>query len=492
MTVVPPPPCFLVIPLDARPVCYQAVENLARLTGIQVLLPPASLLGQLKTPAQLEDLRHWMQRTLAKHPIQAAIISLDLLSYGGLIPSRIGEESNEDLIRTLEKSMAILKSVPKLYGFSSVLRIPAYNNDEEEPSYWATWGECLSRFSQRLHQKNILMQNWRSLEWEEEKPPLEVIKDFVTRRERNHWHNLRLLQLLQQNRLGQLVFCEDDRGESGLNVYEAETLRERIESLALTDRAHVQTGADEVAHTLLIKALADQLEDPLRVWMQSPQSLDIMAKFDGQALKNVGLQRIKACGAKRVLHLEEADVVLIMHAPHLRMGDHGVSLPSDTTMNDAYETLAKTTEAIALGKAVVLVDVAYANGADPLLLKALKEEPDVIPQLAAYAAWNTPGNAVGSGLAMGLGYVYAQKYGTGSGSSHRKSMAIHLLDDGVYQSHVRHLWRLSKRPLNSLHLSDALWRHGHWILQVLGLGSKRIEASFPCERSFECEIQFPC
>jgi hypothetical protein len=483
-------PCFLVIPLDARPVCHSAVADLARLTGIQVFLPPADLLGKLKNPGNLPALHQWMERILKQHPIQAAIVSLDLLSYGGLIPSRIGEESNEDLIRELEKGLAILKDVPKLYGFSSILRVPTYNNSEEEPEYWAEWGETLSRFSQNLHKKNILMQNWRSLEWQEEQPPKEVIKDFVTRRERNHWHNLRLLQLLQQKRLAHLVFCEDDRGEYGLNVYEADTLRARVETLELTDFAHVQTGADEVAHTLLIRALSESLEDSLNVFVKSAQSLDVMAKFDGQPLKNVIYQRIKATASKPVLKLEEADVVLIVHAPHYRMGDHGDASQADTTMNDAYETLALTTEAVAQGKAVVLVDVAYANGADPLLLKAIKDEPDVLPQLAGYAAWNTPGNAIGSALAMGLGFVYAQKYGTGSGSRHRKTLATRFLDDGVYQSHVRHLWRLSQRPLNQVHLTDALLRHGQWILNTLGLGNKRIDVRFPCDRTFECAIDF--
>jgi hypothetical protein len=483
-------PCFLVIPLDARPVCHSAVADLARLTGVQVFLPPADLLGKLKTPAQLKPLRQWMERIVQQHPIQAAIVSLDLLSYGGLIPSRIGEESNEDLIRELEKGLAILKDIPKIYGFSSILRIPTYNNNEEEPLYWAEWGETLSRFSQHLHKKNILMQNWRSYEWPEAPPPKEVIKDFVTRRERNHWHNLRLLQLLQQKRLAHLVFCEDDRGEYGLNVYEADTLRARIETLELTEFAHVQTGADEVAHTLLIRALEECLQDSLGVCVKSAQSLEAMAKFDGQPIKNVIYQRIKATGSRAVLKLEEADLVFIVHAPHYRMGDHGDATPADTTMNDAYETLALATEAVAQGKAVVLVDVAYANGADPLLLKAIKDEPDILPQLAGYAAWNTPGNAIGSALAMGLGVVYAHKYGTGSGSRHRKTLATRFLDDGVFQSQVRHIWRLTNRPLDRVHLTDALLRHGQWILNTLALGHKRIEARFPCDRTFECSIEF--
>jgi hypothetical protein len=215
-----------------------------------------------------------------------------------------------------------------------------------------------------------------------------------------------------------------------------------------------------------------------------------MAKFDGQPIKNVIYQRIKATGSRAVSKLEEADLVCIVHAPHYRMGDHGDATPADTTMNDAYETLALTTEAVAQGKSVVLVDVAYANGADPLLLKAIKDEPDVLPQLAGYAAWNTPGNAIGSALAMGLGVVYAHKYGTGSGSRHRKTIATRLLDDGVFQSQVRHMWRLTNRPLDRVHLTDALLRHGQWILNTLGLGHKRIEARFPCDRTFECAIEF--
>lgn len=483
-------PCFLVIPLDARPVCHKAVWDLARLTGFQVVLPPKELLGNLKTPAPLNELRKWMQHTLHRYDVQGAVVSLDLLSYGGLIPSRLGHESNEDLIRELEKGLALLKDVPKLYGFSSILRIPSYNNSEEEPEYWAEWGETLARFSAKLHQKNILLQNWRSLEWDEPKPPTDIIKDFVARRERNHWHNLRLLQLLQQKRLHQLVFCEDDRGEFGLNVHEANVLRERIEALGLSDVGHVQTGADEVAQTLLISALQDVIQDTVTVHVHSAQSLDVSAKFDGVSIRHALFQRFRACSVKKTPHAHSADIVMVVHAPHYEMGDHGIGLKSDTVMDDAYATMALVAEYLATGKAVVLVDVAYANGADPYLLKVMKDEPDVLPQLASYAAWNTPGNAMGSALAMGIGYWYAQKYATGSWSRHKKTLATRLLDDGVYQSHVRALWRLSQRPLDSEHLTDALLRHGRWILTALGLGNKRIQASFPCHRTFECEIDF--
>src|SRR5690349_7890506 len=140
---------LFLIPLDARPVCYDFPRRLAQSAGLELCLPSPKLLGQLKTPADLKALDRWVKQHLfEKEPVIAA---LDTIAYGGLIPGRVENET----LATLEKRVAqFIKHIRAdgLFAFSSILRIPAYNNAEEEPEYWAQYGKQLYDYSEASHQ----------------------------------------------------------------------------------------------------------------------------------------------------------------------------------------------------------------------------------------------------------------------------------------------------------------------------------------------------
>jgi hypothetical protein len=486
---------FLYIPLDARPVCLQATHQLAKLLGVELLTPPLHVLGELKTPAHLELLMEWLKNTLHQHgtTLQAAIIAMDTPLYGGLITSRLGHETIEALEHRKAEVFEALKGIP-LYGFASVMRIPNYNNDEEEPEYWAIYGERLHQLSAALHKaecattfadKANAMEAASGLD----SLPEEVVQDFLNRRSRNHHMARTLLEDVVAGRLNYLVYCEDDRGMYGLNVQEAETLNRAITEKKLTDVAHVQTGADEVAHTLLLKAWCDvQGNTPLRIHTQCAQNLEAHARFDGVPIYQAYQQRLAALRAQPTETLAEADLCVVIHAPHQNMGDHCEGILSDTTPEDAEATLHLIQTAHSKGTPVALLDVAYANGGDPHLLDTLLQRPESLEKLAAYSAWNTPGNAMGCGLAFGLAASLGRSEET---ERYRKqALLTRLLDDGVYQPIVRKQWREQSLPLELPALTQAICNGlPTAVWQAMGVQPSAVQASFPCNRTFECGIE---
>ena len=128
------------IPLDARPVCYDLPRRLALSAGLELSMPSPKLLGQLKQPANFKTLDRWIKNHLFEN--DPVIVALDTIAYGGLIASRVNAEPLEKLQDRVDKFFSQVKA-SSLFGFSSILRIPAYNNDEEEPDYWAQYGKAL-------------------------------------------------------------------------------------------------------------------------------------------------------------------------------------------------------------------------------------------------------------------------------------------------------------------------------------------------------------
>jgi Protein of unknown function (DUF4127) len=489
MTPSPSQPIVL-IPLDGRPICFDFPLLLARMAGIAVQCPPKGLLGQLKQPADWTALRQFISQAVATG--QGVIASLDMLAYGGLIPSRVSDETLADLHARATEALALLQGKP-VQGFSAILRIPHYNNAEEEPDYWAEHGLALAHYSAAVHQ------------YPDTPPPVHipawVMADFLARRQRHHGLNLYWLEQLAAHQLTCLTFCQDDTGAYGLNVQEAQALSDAITQKALSNsQAWVQTGADEVMQTLLCRQMMASLPQPPTVWI-GPTSergfTDLIARFDGVPLAQVVAQRLAACGAQRASSMAAADVVWVVHSPgEALQGDHCEGIVADSTTDQVAVALGAIAQAQALGKPVIIGDVAYANGGDPLLLEALLTQTHHPCQwLYGYGGWNTPGNALGSALAMGLLRYWAEQHGTFNPEAFAQALSLRLLDDGAYQAHVRgQLREAQAQQRNSAlpsrkALSDRMvpWaqRIGHW------LGWQPPQGwcfDFPCGRTFEIEI----
>lgn len=188
----------LLIPVDARPVTREIAVEVAAVAGVEVLVPPKEILGFLKQPADLAAVQGWLAENA---PVaDAVVVSLDLLGYGGLCPSRFGGVTVEEVKERLAPVFRLKQERPELpvYAFSATMRIPAYNSDAEEPEYWATHGYNLWRHS--FYDDKFQTTGDESARQEAEAAaanvPADLIEEFRSRRARNFAINQYALETL--------------------------------------------------------------------------------------------------------------------------------------------------------------------------------------------------------------------------------------------------------------------------------------------------------
>lgn len=86
----------LLIPLDERPCNYQYPQMIAQTNHqIELIVPPQSLLGNKKESAPLEKLDRFIYEHI--HQVDNMVLSIDMLVYGGLIPSRLHNKKRKNL-----------------------------------------------------------------------------------------------------------------------------------------------------------------------------------------------------------------------------------------------------------------------------------------------------------------------------------------------------------------------------------------------------------
>ena len=385
------------LPIDNRPVCYSLAKNITEIdSDIELFIPPRELLGSLIKNADIENLFLWLENL---PEVDAMVLSLDTITYGGLIPSRRGTESFEELKGRIERLKPILKN-KKVYAFSSIMRISNNNYNEEEKEYWKDCGKKIFEysFSGGKNKSDI---------------PDEIIEDYLNTRKRNFEINKLYLEWQKEGVFETLIFSKDDCAEYGFNVEEAKEL----ERLGGTTK----TGADEIPLSLLSRSITKEIK--IYPEFTEPEYKNCISNYEDVSIEKSVLGQIELGGFKLAESKEDADIILVVN--------NFIEKQGELVMGWETEPFSKTFTVPY--KPYCIADVRFTNGADNSFVMQLLDQID-LNNFYGYAGWNTSANTLGS-LLSGVKLKWGAKEYNEEAS--KKLQTIRFLDDWAYQANIR-------------------------------------------------------
>ena len=434
-----------VIPIDNRPVCYNLFKDIASIDeNIELFIPERKLLGDLTKSADIKGLFEWLKQV---PQVDAIVLSLDTIAYGGLIPSRRCPETFEEIKLRVEELKEILKEKhSQIYAFSSIMRISNNNVNQEEKEYWNKYGKKIFDYSYQTHKLGCESCIERLI-------PDDILDDYLNTRKRNFEINKLYLEWQKEGLFDTLVFSKDDCAEYGFNVQEAQAL----EKLG----GFTKTGADEIPLTLFARAIQGKMK--VCVEFTEPEYKNLISNYEDVSIEKSVMGQLSLADIE-VVEPSQADVKLVVNNFKEHQGEIVMKRPTELYSGN-FE----------LTDNMMIADVRNANGADNAFVEHFINSK-MNEKFYGYSAWNTSANTLGSLLCAGKVKFLAKKY---NHRSFQKLETIRLLDDWAYQANVR---QTLTEPCE-IDMSEYEKR----VANFTGADFK-VKYSYPWNRLFEIEV----
>lgn len=439
------------VPLDERPCNYQYPVQLAAMTDIKLKVPDIRLLGQKKTAADTDGIRNWLKDASAG--ADALIVSVDMLVHGGIVPSRLHHTDAETCKERLGALAELKRNNPKLtiYAFNLITRVPSYSSSEEEPDYYADYGNEIFTYGwlqDKLQQESLEPEEQQRLEQVTAAIPPHILDDFLTRRKVNSAVNAEALELVREGVVDFLIIPLDDNSKYGFSPLEQRKLSLLAEELDVSDRVMIYPGADEIGCTLLARAFCETKGYTPKAFVRysSVHGPFIVPKYEDRSLAESIKYHLTSAGA--VIHDSSAgtDFVLMTHSPAVGQKDMAETSTPYADRHRSYfsevnpkEFVQAIRHYIREGHMVALADVATSNGSDHSFMK-LVSKAGILHDIAAYAAWNTSGNTLGTVISHAVIESYYRSRQEDTKERQSVSRAFYysrLIEDWFYQALVR-------------------------------------------------------
>ena len=431
------------IPVDARPAVREQVVQLVATADCDLLVPPRQLLGRFREPGDREELTRWLLTQAER--VDGYVISLDMLVYGGLVPSRFIDDSLESLLARLEVLKVLKQRQPHkpIYAFAATMRISNNNVADEEKSYWSDVGELIWRWSY-FTDKHDHERDWEAGEIARataSRIPVEIQHDYLAIRARNFAITDAALRLCVDGMIDGLILPQDDTAAYGFNIAERRRLEATVRERDLGDRVRIYPGADEVAHTLcahVVNELMVNARLKVHCLFSDPDHVEkLTARYEDRPLLDSIKSQLFAVDAEMVNTIGEADAVLAVHTQGTAQGDWAMRIALPARPGVCQSWLTQIAFAHRIGKPIALADLAFANGGDPVMLEAFAAKMP-LHTLAGYAGWNTASNSIGSLVAQCS--LARAAFG---GNVNQQVLCLRLLEDYLYQA----VWRQRVRDV---------------------------------------------
>lgn len=470
------------LPLDSRPCNTLFPKKLAAVAGLSLDMPDPGFLDYFTRPAYAPYIEQWLTEEAGK--ADCLIVSLDMLVYGGLIASRREGTAAEDGIKKLELLRELKGANPglKIFAFNVIMRTSITTLDEKSRQYWTLINEYC-----RL--KGLKDPGLSEVEG---KIPPDILRAFMSVRDRNHQINLNAVKLLNDNILDCLLLLQEDTSSGGIQILEQQKLAEQIIPPS-ADRFFIHNGADEAGMLLLGRLLNGESKPSIHWEFLYPPGKDMIASYEDRPFRKNIESQIRACGMS-LSSGAEADLHMLVLPPKSErqydsfMRNEKIDDYSDGELDAMTGTILDYAGG---GRITGLLDVAYANGGHARFMQNLNKRGG-LKKIAAYAAWNTASNSLGTVLAQ-LSCYYR---GLGKEEQIRANERFTLeryLDDCLYQTLVRpEIDRnLIKGGMNILNLGAEKGGIEKQIYRELKsrAGGREFTFTLPWPRTFEALIE---
>lgn len=439
---------ILFIPLDERFTTRSIVLNLARLINDDFTLstPQLELISHWKEPANPTLLFQWLhseiQSACSISTTCSLLLSTEQLLYGGLINSRLSNTTFDELDQRLNSLIELKRTYGdriRIYLSSVIMRIPAYNGDFEEPTYWATYGRLIYLWSFYTDRYAVLHDpaDEQQVVNLEKQIPADVLAEFVWRRERNYNLTVRILHDYTSIYFERIWLTLDDNAPYGLNKAEERRLIQLINdpTINISSKVNIYPGADEVSLTILSQIVVNIKQSTggkptFAVHYRNVTTKTYIPNYEGAPLNESILKQIHATGGELINDNSSitADILVLVNNWSTETQEEA---STQQTCAD-YSPLE-----ISSGTSVIVyADVRYSNGGDLCFSQWIRNRTSLGSY--TYAGWNTNGNTLGTCLSNGvLMSYYRQSQSTLK--ENRRFTLYRLIEDVHYQAYLRQL-----------------------------------------------------
>ena len=373
----------ILVPLDSRPVCTTLPQDIAYVTGVQLILPPKELLDKYTKPANTDFLRIWLKNEARN--AKSSIISTDLLLHGGLLHGRthLANEEEQTQVITLLNELTKEQSNAKIFSIVPRLLV----SDEILPDAWYWYH--LMRYSEALD-TSLTFGDFASAQTYakyDAEIPAEIKAKYLNIFKASENFNTKLLKLGSK---ADILIGQDDAAAFGL----PRMTTERISLNPNASKARLTSGADELATLLVTKSYLDKQAAKPKIYVQyaDPKSKFMHAPYMSMSNDQAVREALEIIGAIEAKDEQSADIVLFIN-----YGNDNFK-PNKNTVQSIQNYLVQ-------GKPLAIVDNSQNFDTDELLLPKLTSENIELNKLTAYAGWNTLGNSLGTALCQAAVFV---------------------------------------------------------------------------------------
>lgn len=490
------------LPLDERPCNYNFPFRLFSCNDFNIVRPEK--LGNKKEPADVHEIASFLKQECKE--ADGLVLSVDMLLYGGLVPSRLHNSEISDLKKLAITIREIREANPKMiiYAFQCIMRCPSYSSNDEEPDYYENSGELIHQAGEALHRSRLGLCKSGQLKAVLKKIDKADLTDYVSRRERNRALNYQMISYVKDGLIDLFVIPQDDSAAYGYAAMDQQDVREQIMKEGLQSKILMYPGADEVGLTLLSRMVNTMTGKKPKVYVKyaSEGAKSVLPIYEGSSLENTIRYQILAAGCQRADSYETADIILAVTAPAEKI-EEAVNQPSSARGYCVERCLPELidfiSERVKEGKIVSIADNAYGNGGELQLIRML-DRCGLLDKVAGYAGWNTSANTLGTAIAEGV-----QFYHFGRTQVNHEFLMERYVEDAGYCAQVR--WQvnemLPKYGMNYFNVAEEngtvsnLVRDGlvQFISDYMPSVASQIKLEkvwMPWRRMFEVGLQISC